>query len=119
MAPYSLFLALLSPLLAGALTVTRATIAGRAVSLSSHATTAVAMPTKERTGTKYDVGSQRRPADRSEVGSRFEWAIDPDASRADKDDFHILLLNETFAKPRMTVARGAARNQLGRKSDRP
>ena len=39
--------------------------------------------------------------------SDFEWAIDADASRNDGDNFHILLLNETFAKPRMSVAYAA------------
>jgi len=68
----------------------------------------VAMPTKERTGT--NVGSQRRRAERPDEvgGSAFEWGLDPDASREDGDDFHILLLNATFEKPRMTVAWPAA-----------
>ena len=71
-----------------------------------------AIPTvEERTTTarpKYDVGSQSRRGSAVRQGpSDFEWAIDADASRNDGDNFHILLLNETFSKPRMSVAYAA------------
>mmetsp|Transcript_24524 Transcript_24524/g.73607 ORF Transcript_24524/g.73607 Transcript_24524/m.73607 type:complete len:193 (+) Transcript_24524:132-710(+) len=113
MAPYSLVFLLNVPL-AGALLSSHAatprTVMPSTVS-SATATVAmptmVAMPTKERTGT--NVGSQRRRAERPDEvgGSAFEWGLDPDASREDGDDFHILLLNATFEKPRMTVAYAA------------
>ena len=71
-----------------------------------------AIPTvEERTTTarpKYNVGSQSRRGSAVRQGpSDFEWAIDADASRNDGDNFHILLLNETFSKPRMSVAYAA------------
>ena len=71
-----------------------------------------AIPTvEERTTTarpKYNVGSQSTRGSAVRQGpSDFEWAIDADASRNDGDNFHILLLNETFAKPRMSVAYAA------------
>merc|ERR1719311_2051515 len=71
-----------------------------------------AIPTvEERTTTarpKYDVGSASTRGSAVRQGpSDFEWALDADASRNDGDNFHILLLNETFAKPRMSVAYAA------------
>ena len=71
-----------------------------------------AIPTvEERTTTarpKYNVGSASTRGSAVRQGpSDFEWAIDADASRNDGDNFHILLLNETFAKPRMSVAYAA------------
>ena len=71
-----------------------------------------AIPTvEERTTTarpKYNVGSQSTRGSAVRQGpSDFEWALDADASRNDGDNFHILLLNETFAKPRMSVAYAA------------
>ena len=72
-----------------------------------------AVPTKERTrapprtgfGTKQGerVGSQGG----TPSGNPFEWAMDKDATRRDEDNFHILLLNSTFSKPRMSVAYAA------------
>jgi hypothetical protein len=72
----------------------------------------VTMPTvEERTTTvrpKYNVGSaSTRDAGVRQGPSDFEWAIDADATRRDGDLFSILLLNETFAKPRMSVAYAA------------
>lgn len=59
--------------------------------------------TRERT--KYNVGSSSTRSSNVRKGpSDFEWAIDTDASRQDGDNFHILLLKETFEKPRMSVA---------------
>ena len=90
----------------------QAPTAPRLVSLGATTTRMGAIPTvEERTTTarpKYDVGSQSRRGSAVRQGpSDFEWAIDADASRNDGDNFHILLLNETFAKPRMSVAYAA------------
>ena len=90
----------------------QAPTAPRVVSLGATTTRMGAIPTvEERTTTarpKYNVGSQSRRGSAVRQGpSDFEWAIDADASRNDGDNFHILLLNETFAKPRMSVAYAA------------
>ena len=90
----------------------QAPTAPRLVSLGATTTRMGAIPTvEERTTTarpKYNVGSQSRRGSAVRQGpSDFEWAIDADASRNDGDNFHILLLNETFAKPRMSVAYAA------------
>ena len=90
----------------------RAPAAPRLVSLGATTTRAGAIPTvEERTTTarpKYNVGSASTRGSAVRQGpSDFEWAIDADASRNDGDNFHILLLNETFAKPRMSVAYAA------------
>ena len=86
--------------------------APRLVSLGATTTRMGAIPTvEERTTTarpKYNVGSASTRGSAVRQGpSDFEWAIDADASRNDGDNFHILLLNETFAKPRMSVAYAA------------
>lgn len=90
----------------------QAPTAPRLVSLGATTTRMGAIPTvEERTTTarpKYNVGSQSGRGSAVRQGpSDFEWAIDADASRNDGDNFHILLLNETFAKPRMSVAYAA------------
>ena len=90
----------------------RAPVAPRLVSLGATTTRMGAIPTvEERTTTarpKYNVGSQSTRGSAVRQGpSDFEWALDADASRNDGDNFHILLLNETFAKPRMSVAYAA------------
>ena len=90
----------------------RAPAAPRLVSLGATTTRMGAIPTvEERTTTarpKYNVGSASTRGSAVRQGpSDFEWAIDADASRNDGDNFHILLLNETFAKPRMSVAYAA------------
>ena len=90
----------------------RAPAAPRLVSLGATTTRGGAIPTvEERTTTarpKYNVGSASTRGSAVRQGpSDFEWAIDADASRNDGDNFHILLLNETFAKPRMSVAYAA------------
>ena len=84
----------------------------RLVSLGATTPRMGAIPTvEERTTTarpKYNVGSASTRGSAVRQGpSDFEWAIDADASRNDGDNFHILLLNETFAKPRMSVAYAA------------
>jgi hypothetical protein len=66
--------------------------------------------TQERT--KTGVGSKSRPWKQGQGPSDFEWGIDADASRQDGDNFHILLLNETFAKPRMSVPYAAGALQM-------
>ena len=90
----------------------RAPAAPRLVSLGATTPRMGAIPTvEERTTTarpKYNVGSASTRGSAVRQGpSDFEWAIDADASRNDGDNFHILLLNETFAKPRMSVAYAA------------
>ena len=90
----------------------QAPTAPRLVSLGATTTRMGAIPTvEERTTTarpKYNVGSASTRGSAVRQGpSDFEWAIDADASRNDGDNFHILLLNETFAKPRMSVAYAA------------
>ena len=73
------------------------------------------VPTKERTTTRPRTaspgGSTKRGPQRDDYasagGSPFEWAMDKDATRRDEDNFHILLLNSTFSKPRMSVAYAA------------
>ena len=90
----------------------QAPTAPRLVSLGATTTRMGAIPTvEERTTTarpKYNVGSSSTRGSAVRQGpSDFEWALDADASRNDGDNFHILLLNETFAKPRMSVAYAA------------
>ena len=90
----------------------QAPAAPRLVSLGATTTRGGAIPTvEERTTTarpKYNVGSASTRGSAVRQGpSDFEWALDADASRNDGDNFHILLLNETFAKPRMSVAYAA------------
>ena len=90
----------------------RAPVAPRLGSLGATTTRGGAIPTvEERTTTarpKYNVGSASTRGSAVRQGpSDFEWALDADASRNDGDNFHILLLNETFAKPRMSVAYAA------------
>ena len=90
----------------------QAPTAPRLVSLGATTTRMGAIPTvEERTTTarpKYNVGSASTRGSAVRQGpSDFEWAIDADASRNDGDNFHILLLNETFSKPRMSVAYAA------------
>ena len=85
---------------------------GATTTIDERTTRAGAIPTvEERTKTarpKYNVGSASTRGSAVRQGpSDFEWALDADASRNDGDNFHILLLNETFAKPRMSVAYAA------------
>mmetsp|Transcript_2227 Transcript_2227/g.5241 ORF Transcript_2227/g.5241 Transcript_2227/m.5241 type:complete len:204 (-) Transcript_2227:73-684(-) len=85
---------------------------GATTTVEERTTRLGAIPTvEERTTTarpKYNVGSSSTRGSAVRQGpSDFEWAIDADASRNDGDNFHILLLNETFSKPRMSVAYAA------------
>ena len=78
---------------------------------SSPAVRMGAVPTKERTRertqTKRPGVGQRSKGFGQQQKNPFEWAMDSDATRRDEDNFHILLLNSTFDKPRMTVAYAA------------
>ena len=74
-----------------------------AVALRAPQRLGVIPATQTRPAQGTDVGSSRAAGVANDRRGNFEWAVDPDARRGDGDAFHVLLLNETFAKPRMTV----------------
>jgi hypothetical protein len=107
---YRLALASVLALSASALAPARVALrpASSAAAAAATAPRLGAVPTKERTRTRpkqgTNTGTSRgdRP-DRPDGASKFEWGIDADSARGDGDAFHILLLNDTFSKPRMSV----------------
>lgn len=58
----------------------------------------VAAPTRKRE--RYRRKSPLAPQERTQTP--LEYLLDEDASRGDDEPFHILLLGDTFEKPRMT-----------------
>ncbi|KAJ8610163.1 hypothetical protein CTAYLR_008735 [Chrysophaeum taylorii] len=60
----------------------------------------VATTERTRTIPRTTPRPKTREADR---GDEFEYFLDRDARREDTNGFHLLLLGQTFMKPRMTV----------------
>lgn len=59
---------------------------------------------RKRSGSSRQTDSDPIPGSEGGVDNPLEWLIDDEEiSREDDEPFHILLLNQTYAKPRITI----------------